>query len=199
MIPISISFCAGFKSLVGFNISGTVDVAQVPRKVDLREYDWDFDQGLPLRRQEPLPRMTTLSLPFVKCRIGYTAAFLYPNFKHCPALKKRILPPMISKMAIHEVAKVLGDRFPNIVHLSLPAPSCTSNGEAMMRIMEKASGPRPEAIFIEKFFDRTPSTLSVAAIARHSSTLRHIYLSQSEGFNSATLQASLYPAEPSRS
>lgn len=56
----------------------------------------------------------------------------------------------------------------------------TNNGEALIHIMGQIQGPGQDVISVRKLYDRAASAVSIAAITRHSPTLREFRLSGCE-------------------
>ncbi|KAG0287168.1 hypothetical protein BGZ96_008886 [Linnemannia gamsii] len=178
------------KSLVEFYVLGGLDMAQEEKLLQPEQDDWDFDQG-PLRfREEPLHHLTRLEISAPKSPNCLTNTFLGPILKQCPALETLRLRSIAGSHTFQNVAMTLRDHCPNITDLTVDS-AAVSNGEALMHIMEQISGQRLEVVCLKWLFDRAPSKLAVAAITRHSETLRRIEFRDCEELKSSTVQVIL--------
>ncbi|KAK5797202.1 hypothetical protein F5H01DRAFT_358818 [Linnemannia elongata] len=180
--------CPG--SLVEFKVSVGFSKRREDKMLGPEENEWDFGQGPLQIRGEPLRDLKSLELYAVKNPSGFADSFLCPILRHCPALKKLKLRGVTEEHTIQDAAKALGEYCHNLVDLSLPSTS-TNNGEALMQMMGQIQGPGLEVISVRKLYDKAASAVSIAAITRHSSTLREIQLSDCEKLQSTTLQVIL--------
>jgi hypothetical protein len=177
-------------SLTEFDISRQNEVVLGNDSLDPEESDWDFDQGPLVIRREPLLHLTTLRLPKVHSHGDFPGPILSSILEHCPALKILAMPFITAKNTIQAVAKTLGEHCPGITDLSVISES-HSNGEALVNILAEIPGPRLENVYVHHLYNDTPNWISIAAISRHSETLRKIEFPGCRKVGSAILQTIL--------
>ncbi|KAF9141646.1 hypothetical protein BGX30_004386 [Mortierella sp. GBA39] len=150
-----------------------VDIEKSDMNLYPEEFEWDYDQGPLVLRQGPLHHLKSIELPLVESLGEYPSPFLCSIFQHCPALEKLTLPSLGDHADVQDVPRVIGDCCPGITDLTIPLPT-DFNSEMFISIMERIHSQRLKSLRVHKPFDMASRTLSDAAFARHSETLRQI-------------------------
>jgi hypothetical protein len=171
------------ESLVEFKVWGDVARNQEALNLDPEVSDWDFSQGPLVFRQQRLYFLTTLELP-TKLYPDYPGALLCSILQHCPVLKKLALPWIRDKYENPDVLRTIRTCCPGITDLSL----CESSDKLLVDILEQAPEQQLESIRMNKVYNDLPM---IAAISRHSETLRVIDFPDCGFLESATLQVIL--------
>ncbi|KAG0274472.1 hypothetical protein BGZ95_009729 [Linnemannia exigua] len=175
--------CPG--SLVEFKIAYLISGITSAYKLEPVETDWDFDQG-PLRlRENPLFQLKRLALSAISQDL---APVFCAMLEHCPALEA-LESPYLGELTddMMFVLASLGEVCPSLSSLSFPE-GCRP--EHIYTILEALPSHRLKGFSSRDYRDPDPAPM-MAAVARHSTTLQKIELTNCIQIKSKVMQSVL--------
>ncbi|KAF8929369.1 hypothetical protein BGZ47_001093 [Haplosporangium gracile] len=150
------------------------------------DQDWDYDQGPLVLHTTPLRHLKSLRVPIMPR--SEQASVLQSLIQHCPSLEHLQLPFFDNAAkGLQPVIESLAQQCPHISSLTFHS-GCL--GEYLPRIMELLPAQGLKALFFRHYHD-SDSERMIAAISRHSTSLRRIELTHCTRVGSTVIQAVL--------
>ncbi|KAG0376012.1 hypothetical protein BGX24_008382, partial [Mortierella sp. AD032] len=175
--------CPG--SLVEFKIAYLISGTTSAYKLEPVETDWDFDQGPLLLREDPLFKLKRFALSAISQDL---APVFRAVLEHCPALEA-LESPYLGELTddMMFVLASLGEVCSSLSSLSFPE-GCRP--EHIYTILEALPSHRLKEFSSRGFRDPDPAPM-MTAVARHSTTLQKIELTNCIQFKSKAIQSVL--------
>ncbi|KAF9139333.1 hypothetical protein BG015_002061 [Linnemannia schmuckeri] len=175
-------------SLVKCHIANTLHITRTTEgNLDpIMGQDWDYDQGPLVLRTTPLLHLKSLRVPTMPR--SELASVLQSLIQHCPSLEHLQLPFFDNTAkGLQPVIESLAQQCSYISSLTFRS-GCL--GEYLPRIMELLPAQSLKTLFCRHYHD-PDSERMIAAISRHSTSLRRVELTHCTRVGSTAIQAVL--------